>query len=676
MKKTTSTFIIIILYVNTFSVHAQHLDKRDTIKEPRYSLLPINKNSNLSNEECYCYYYNDFNAYYDYVNLFVLVETLSIQNQWYNYQKETIKKELINRIGFDPNYYHNYRDVQSVFFSELFGVPVADYFLNNAKSSEINQRNQSLEDFNETFITSEMFKLVKNSHLGGSVNNFGDLTHYNRQLADMSYNEAYDLWNNQYGTENINHQLDWQYHSARVNKINVMLNHHPAFSPSSQYLNFVRYIGEQFTNHVNSQSLSNHVSLMTGYMIYQWNLQYLYSISNTSLMELGYNFYYPYDHTAQITTVMNNNINNAPGYSDSFNYPSMLPEEVLRKYSMTKQHLGNLAASFFEDKDILIDEGGIYQERGNYSYTRRNMLKSLAEYFLQDEPLINHNDWEGVQSWGQNSDKPEQLMNVKLSHDALSLGFRDFGRVFEELGNYSSLNTQKGALLRIFIDRNTPNNVDFLSSFTDADLGLIFDFDYRGIDYLGLKFSDYAMSLILEIEHGDNQYDWDLFLNPIKLQLLHAIADGGNVSFEDIDIFKPCRSSFAFNQLGTTGSYEATLNNVNVDVNAFWTRGPGQTFYSVGEMITPKIYVFFTSFSGSLVTDSVEVFNKAEDDLDRFFEIYMQTNFHEPTDVEMEDAFLGFLNTRLAPYGGLAKRQPSIGNNSTGEAYRHCLFGF
>lgn len=528
IKKIAILCSMIVLCMTISTVNAQHLEKDNISKEPRYSLPTINNNSPLSNEDCYCYYYSDFDDYYHYVNFFVLAEALSIRNQWHNEQKETIKKDLMDRMGFDTNYYHHYGDVQSTFFSDRFGKPVANYFLNNAKNSEISQRNQSLEDYNETYVTSEMFEMVQNSHLGGSVDDFGDLTHYNRRLRDMSYNEAYDLWNHKYGAENVGHQLDWQSHSARVNKINGMLN----FPIHNQnYFDFITYIGNQFKNHVNSQSLFNHVSMMTGYMIYEWNLQYLYSRPNLSLTGLGYDFYYPYEYTTQITAEMNSNINNAPGHSSAFPYSNDSPEEIMRKYSMTKQNLGNLSGGFYEGKEALIDEGGKYQERDNYNYTRRNMLKSLAEYFLQDEPLISHNDWEGIQSLGQNSDRPEQLMNVKLSHDALSFGFRDFGSVFEVLGNYPELNAQKGALLRTYINENTPNNID-ISSFTDADLGLIFDFDNRGIDYLGLQFSDYANNLILEIEHGDNIYGWSLFTDPFKVAALHALVDGAEVDFD------------------------------------------------------------------------------------------------------------------------------------------------
>ncbi|WGH74308.1 hypothetical protein P8625_09285 [Tenacibaculum tangerinum] len=675
-KKIATLCNIVIFCIISFTVSAQHLDKNNLLKEPEYYYITsINSTSDLSNEDCYCYFYNDFDDYYYYINFFVLAEALSIQNQWFNEQKETLKQDLITRVGFDPNYYHQYNDVQSAFFNDRFGVPVANYYLNSAKSAEISQRNQSLEGYNTTYVTSKMFEMVKNSYIGGTVSDFGDLTHYSKRLADMSYNEAYDLWNNQYGAENVSHLLDWQAHSARINKITGMLNHQPFISPSSQYVNFTDYIGDQFANHVNAQTLSNHVSLMTGYMIYEWQLQSLYLQPNQLLTGVGYNFYYPYNNASQIATVMNTYIKNAPGISDSFNYPNKSPEQIMRDYSMTKQHLGNLSANFFKDKPALVKEGGIYQERGDYSYTRRNMLKKLADYFVNDEPFVPNSYWDGVQAWGQNSDRPEQLMNVQLSTTALEAGFKDFGSVLEALENYPELNPLKGEQIKHFIKVNSPSNVD-LSSFTNADLGKIFDFDDRGINNFGLKFSNYAMSLILEIEHGDNEYGWDLFLDPSKMEILHSIADGNTVTFEDIDIFKPCRSSFSFNQLGTTGSYEATLNNVNVDVNAFWTQGPGQTVYSVGEMIIPKIYVFFTSFSGSMVTNSVEIFNNAEDDLDRFFEIYMQTNFHEPTNVEMENAFLGFLNTRLASYGGLAKRQPSIGNNSAGKLYSHCLFGF
>ena len=116
------------------------------------------------------------------------------------------------------------------------------------------------------------------------------------------------------------------------------------------------------------------------------------------------------------------------------------------------------------------------------------------------------------------SDRPERLMNIRLSSQALNWEIGDFGRVLEVLGNFSELDELKGLWLREYL-KNAPDN-SFLNLFTNEELGRIFDFDYRGINYLGLRFSPWALERILEIEPGDNIYGWDLFLNPIKLQIL------------------------------------------------------------------------------------------------------------------------------------------------------------
>lgn len=531
MKNTLSIIILFttFLIVNN-NINAQHLSKDDFTNEPTY-ITPKTTTISSSNippvEECYCYYYNDFNDYQLFISQYLLFETASIRNQWYEEQKKVISDELIVRLSLDPNYAHNYSYdyLQTSFFADNFAVPIANQFLNQAKNSSASARNRNLEDFNKTHIPTKIFQYAQSN----SSYDFGDLVHYNKPLEDITYNEAYTLWN-QYGTQNASHEQNWHYNSARVNKINKMLSHVPVLNPSSEYVNFTTHIANKFKNHVNSQSLSNQVSLMTGYMIYEWQLQYLYTIPNQILSGTDYDFYYPYNDSSQISTAMNNYISNSSGNSDSFNYPSNDPDYIKRQYSMTKYNLGNLVGNFYEGKDALIEEGGKYQERDGYNSTTRNMLKNLAEYFIDDERIVPDNYWDGVQAWGQNSDRPEQLMNVQLSTTALNAGFRDFGRVLEALGNYPQFNSQKGDLIRHFIEVNSPSNVN-LYSFTSSDLGKIFDFDYRGINNFGLKFSDYAMSLILEIEHEDNIYGWDLFRDTGKKYILKALANGNLVDF-------------------------------------------------------------------------------------------------------------------------------------------------
>lgn len=495
--KITKLYSTVLFCVVTFIVNAQHLEKTDITKEPRYQISPIN-NSSLPNEECYCYYYNDFNDYIFHQENFIDKLASHLRKQWYNGQKELLKEEIEDRMNKE---YSSFEEAQYDFFNQNFGQDFSNFYLLNARNVDVNLRRNSLREYNKTYVTRRILQYAQNTS-----NDFGYLTYNNKAIENMSYLEMYNLFN-QYNTENASDQINWEYHNNRILKNDWV----------KQNKLYENYVTQQYINHVNSFSLSDRVTLMTGYLIYDWQNQPLVILPPQQFG--GVPFYYP--SQLNLETKMNSFINNA-------NIPF---NKLKRLYSMMKQHLGNLSASFYGNKSFLIDEGGAYQERDNYSAKRRGMLKKLAECFLQDEPLISDNDWEGVQSWGQNSDRPEQLMNVKLSHDALSAGFKDFGNVLEALGNYPELNTQKGALLKKLIDKNAPNNVD-LSSFTDEDLGLIFDFDDRGIDYLGLQFSDYAMSLILEIEHGDNQYGWSLFTDEFKVDALHALANGGQVDFD------------------------------------------------------------------------------------------------------------------------------------------------
>ena len=61
----------------------------------------------------------------------------------------------------------------------------------------------------------------------------------------------------------------------------------------------------------------------------------------------------------------------------------------------------------------------------------------------------------------------------------------------------------------------------------------MFDFKHYVNTQLWLTFSPYALSRILNIEDGNNNYDWHLFWDTgFKLEALRAILEGGLVDFE------------------------------------------------------------------------------------------------------------------------------------------------
>ena len=155
------------------------------------------------------------------------------------------------------------------------------------------------------------------------------------------------------------------------------------------------------------------------------------------------------------------------------------------------------------------------------------------------------------------SDRPERLMNIRLSSQALNWEIGDFGRVLEVLGNFSELDELKGLWLREYL-KNAPDN-SFLNLFTNEELGRIFDFDYRGINYLGLRFSPWALARILEIEHGDNIYVWNIFQNPIKLLILQSLLNENIVSFEEVNLIA--------NFVNTLNSSELAWWNNQINLN-------------------------------------------------------------------------------------------------------------
>ena len=535
MKKKITISVIAFFSMCFLSLNAQHTSKNNLTEEPIYFIKPFPdfSNNNLpTNEECYCYYYNDFIDYTNFISLYVAGLVQSLQNQWYTEQRSVLDEELIDRLGLDPDFSHNYSSdfLQQNFFKEAFSPSVSNRFLTDAKNTDIGASQGHLEEYKKTYIPRKLFQYAQNN----SQYDFGGLTHNNKAIESMSFTEAQNLWNH-YATINIDHEVDWRYHSARIQKINNMLAHQPIINPIAEYISFNNYIASLFNNHVNAQSLSNTVSVMTGYMIYQQQLNFLYSFpsQNHVFLNFGYHFYSPYANRVQIQNFMNNIIGSGSGTHD-IGEPNMTPEEIMREYSMTSMNLGNKAARFYEDKDALREEAAKFQERNGYDGNSKNLVKRLAEFFEDEEPFMPNSYWNGTQSWGQDSDRPERLMNIRLSSQALNWEIGDFGRVLEVLGNFSELDELKGLWLREYL-KNAPDN-SFLNHFTNEELGRIFDFDYRGINYLGLRFSPWALERILEIEPGDNIYGWDLFLNPIKLQILQALAGGETVTFEDLEL--------------------------------------------------------------------------------------------------------------------------------------------
>jgi hypothetical protein len=536
MKKII--LLISFLSLSAFIANAQHTSKENPTSGPTFGPVvkpPSNiNNSNLPpNEECYCHFYNDFNNYIDFINWNIIALSLQSQNQWYTEQRSVLDEELIDRLGLDPDFSHNYSSdfLQQNFFKEAFGPSVSNRFLTDAKNADRGARDGHLESYRETYIPRKLFQYAQNN----SQYDFGGLTHNNKTIESMSFIEAQNLFNH-YATINVNHEVDWRYHSARIQKINNMLAHQPILNPSAEYLNFNNFISAQFNNHVNAQPLSNIVSVMTGYMIYQSQLNFLYSFpqQNHVFLNFGYNFYSPYNNRVQIQNYMNTIINNAGGGgTHDIGEPNMTPEEIMREYSMTGMNLGNRAASFYEDKPTLREEAAKFQEQNQYDSNSKNMVKRLAEYFLDDEPFMPESYWEGTQSWGQDSDRPERLMNVRLSSQALNWGLNNFGGVLEALEGYSNLYQRKGELIRKHIVANAPSSVvSSLSMFTNEELGKLFDFDNRGSNNIGIQFSAYARDRIQELEHYDNLYNWSIFTDSVKKRMLKFLANGDTVNFE------------------------------------------------------------------------------------------------------------------------------------------------
>ncbi len=511
---------LLIVFLMSFvgQLNAQLTSKGDPTGGPGFGTVFEYKTSDNvpANSECYCHFYSQHNEYLGYVASAIDILLWYEVEQWMNGQKELLKEKIEDRMGQE---FSDFNTAQRFFFKETFGKPYAEMALGNARSIDESARTQEARLFRESYVPRKIFQYAQSNNL-----DFGDLTRYNKRIEDMSFSEAQNHFN-YYATINIDHQVDWRFHNNRIFKNDRV----------KEEGTLADYIAQQFINHVNSQALRDQVELMTAYLIYDWQNEPLVNVPEY-FFGSSVSFYYPYQYQTFLFNYRDHLINTHPEYTTAdLSNPDWTDHEMMGIYSMRAENLGTLTSNFYKDRDLLTEKAIDYQSRDDFSYSSKNMLKRLAEYFVNDEPFMLNGYWNGLQSWGQDDDRPERLMNVRFNSQTLNYGMYDFGRVLEALGGYGDIQALKGALIREYLEANLPSNVD-ISGFSDADLGLLFDFDWRGFEYLGLRFSDYANSLILVLEQGDNQYAWDYLIDPIKVEMLLAILNGETVSYGDMEL--------------------------------------------------------------------------------------------------------------------------------------------
>lgn len=491
-----SILLNLILVLSTVMLSAQHTSSINISGEPNYL---------ATEEECYCHFYYDYTFYYDYIAAIAQAQRAA----WFENQKNILKEEIEDRMNTT---YSSFETAQYDFFKKRFAKPYADRLLSDTRRVDEVGKSNSYAEYSNTYVTRKIFQYAQNN----AYYDFKGLTHYNKTIESMSFLEAQNLFN-QYNTDNGDFENDWAYHHNRIIRNNWVNN-------NEQFHDFMT---DEYVDHVNSFSLEQRVSLMTGYLIYNAQSQNL--INPPPTMFNGVSLYLPYNYNYSNT--INNFINNANVSWQGISSLNMSFEELLRRYSTMGMHLGTLTGNYLKNKETLRDQAGTYQGRENYSYTSRNMVKKLVEHYLNDEPFASDSYFDGIQTEGQDDDRPTYLMKVKLSTAAQNYGFRNFGGVLEAINDYTTDYAKEGKMIRAFFTENT--TFPFVNTFSDYELGKIFDFDNRGTYYLGLQFSDYAMERIVEIEHDDNQYGWDLFTDSFKLKLLRELADGNYVTFDD-----------------------------------------------------------------------------------------------------------------------------------------------
>ena len=159
----------------------------------------------------------------------------------------------------------------------------------------------------------------------------------------------------------------------------------------------------------------------------------------------------------------------------------------------------------------------------------------ICEAYLLEDPFMDANFWWGNGKWGQSSDTPWKLAGLNWSQNAINnQSAFGFSRVLEAFSQANIGLAYEGALIHKMLTINNSAALNNLNHLTFEELGRLFDFKHYGNTQLWLTFSPYALSRILNIEDGNNNYDWHLFWDTgFKLEALRAILGGGYVDFED-----------------------------------------------------------------------------------------------------------------------------------------------
>ena len=542
MKKILLIFVVLL---NMLQLNAQHFSS-DQRPQPQPSRPPYN----YTEGECFCYFVHDFTQFYTFI------ETLeqSIRNDWFLQQANIIKEEIEDRLNED---FDNLLEAQQAFFKQYSADQFENYTLNHLRQQALNNRNATLPLYEETFTERKIFQFAQNN----SMWDFGGLRHQNSLIESLTYSEAQNLWN-QYATENVIFKNNWETHHNRYLRI-PWVNQNDLFS---------NYLVNQYVNHVNGHSLEDIVALMTGYLILDANHEPL-------ILPPPYLQYPPWDNVFfynpslyNYNPVIDNYIDNANVPWEPITEPSQDFNEIKVKYSVLEGHLGTLVANFLKDKIELKLEVGAYMAYHNYDASSRALIKNLFESYLLEDPFMNDSFWWGNGKWGQSSDTPWKLAGLNWSQNAINnQSAFGFSRVLEAFSQANIGLAYEGALIHKMLTINNSAALNNLNHLTFEELGRLFDFKHYGNTQLWLTFSPYALSRILNIEDGNNNYDWHLFWDTgFKLEALRAILEGGLVDFEEKLIIDTTVSTCVQNiitPLINKSTYISVVPNLPININ-------------------------------------------------------------------------------------------------------------
>jgi murein DD-endopeptidase MepM/ murein hydrolase activator NlpD len=580
-----------IHYTKPFNIHVDPGGLKDYSSSLVMNSYPTEE---VENTDCYCHYESDFWKYEE-----ALEEQLAHERKkWLENQEKILKEQIEER--FDKKY-SSFKIAQQEFFKEFAGYEDQPWHIKRFKEDvdkkSATSRGERDHLQSNHVVIHKAFENIINIHRGlNPKHELGDLRFPNgRRLDDRDYlSHLYNLMN-------YYHLGFYTFYQEAVSKNNEYHNyralHHGAYIAENND-EMALHIANAYIKDYNSRDLGERVDVMTRYLINHalgFN-KVPYKISEGFFRGVPYNYYtvkkYAEKHKPKSKSVM----------------PSMDFETAKTHFALGQMDSG----VSYTLRTFLFDDTKLYLGLNKYNQAS---LTKLENYFKGLREGTYRGGTTGLKGsrTTQNEDRPCRILSVRLSNGKQT-GWEGFGNLLHKTSKLwdgdanpkpgkSVFNEIEGETIRKVISANGFQIPE--GEFSNRDLGRLFDFEYSSGNYLRIGFSNQLASQIIECEHGDGNYGWSLFTDPLKIQALRDLLDGEEVDFSTRTGDPPCPGDPVPNpeitSSGPSGKRGGTYGCTRIEKHKICDGIPDRKRHKGIDITAPKGIAVYATHSGKVI---------------------------------------------------------------------------